>query len=111
MPSSPADHDHPGFALAASRQDGGLSLRVVGELDLATENGLRTALSGIDLGPEGSVRMHLAELLFADAASIDQLIGFLRTAQSAGREVAVTGARGVVLRMIELLGHGSAVAA
>ncbi len=111
MPSSRADHDHPGFALGASRDERGLSLRVTGELDLATHTGLRTALSGIDLGPEGSVRMHLAELLFADAASIDQLIGFLRTAQSSGREVAVTGARGVVLRMIELLGHGSAVAA
>jgi anti-anti-sigma factor len=96
---------HTGFAVDA-RHDGEIvQVLVSGELDMATDAELRVALASVQLGPDGTVWLHLDDLEFADAASVEQLLGFIRLARDAGREVGVIGARGVVLRMIHLMGH------
>jgi anti-anti-sigma factor len=106
MQSNPsAPPPHPGFAVDARHHDEGVRVLVSGELDMATDAELRVALASVQLGPDGTVWLHLDELEFADAASVEQLLGFIRLARDADREVGIVGAQGVVLRMIHLLGH------
>ena len=107
-PSAPVAH--PGFAVDARHDGEVLQVLVRGELDMATDAELRIALSSVQLGPDGTMWLHLADLEFADAASVEQLLGFIRLARDAGREVGVAGARGVVLRMFHLLGHAGELA-
>ena len=95
----------PAFAVSSRRVGEDLRVLVSGELDLATGSALRVALAAVDLGPDGTVCLQLHDLDFADAASVDQLVGFVRLARRTGRDTGVAGARGVVLRMIRLLGH------
>jgi anti-anti-sigma factor len=106
MQSNPSAHPlHTGFAVDARHRGEVVQVLVSGELDMATDAELRVALSSVELGPDGTVWLHLHDLEFADAASVEQLLAFIRLARDAGREVGVVGARGVVLRMIHLLGH------
>lgn len=105
MPPSTEPAPIPHAFDVSSRQEGeDFWVLVSGELDLSTDADLRVALAAVELGPDGTVWLHLDGLDFVDAASIDQLVDFVRLARDAGRLVGVVGARGVVLRMIRLMG-------
>ena len=106
MPSASTDRISvsPPFDVSARQQGDDFWVLVTGELDLATDGELKVALAAVELGPDGTVWLHLEERDFVDASSVDQLIEFVRLARDAGRQVGVTGARGVVLRMIRLMG-------
>ena len=105
MPSTPDPVPiTPPFAVSSRLEGEDFWVLVSGELDLATNQDLRVALAAVELSPDGTVWLHLNELDFVDAASIDQLVRFVRLARDAGRDVGVAGAKGVVLRMIRLMG-------
>lgn len=105
MHHTPSHHPVPSsFSLDAQPDGEDMWVLVSGELDLASDEDLRLALSSVELGQDGTVWLHLAELEFADAASVRQLVGFIRLAREAGREVGVVGVQGVILRMVNLLG-------
>ena len=110
MQRKPHDLQLPSFTVAARQAGEDYWVLVSGELDIATTDDLRIALSSVELGADGTVWLRMAELEFTDADSLDQLVGFIRLAREAGREVGVFGAQGVVLRMIRLMGLESELA-
>ncbi len=102
-PTAPASAP-ASFAIDAESRGADFWILLRGELDLATDDQLRVALSSLRLAPEGVIWLHLAELHFVDAASLRQLVDFTRHVRAAGRQVAVNGIHGVVRRMTDLLG-------
>lgn len=98
------------FELVGTSRDGDYWLDVRGELDLATDDALRTALAAVRPHAEGTIWLGLGELDFADSASLDQLLTFVRTTRRTGRSVGVEGARGVVRRMAGLMGFEAELA-
>ena len=70
----------------------------------ATEDQLREALAAVDLTASTPLRLHLSELDFCDVNSLRHLLTFTRTVRDSGRAVEIEGARGVVRRLILLLG-------
>jgi anti-anti-sigma factor len=102
---------HPSiFRLSGAPRDGDYWVDVSGELDLATDDDLRTALAAIQPHPEGTIWLGVRDLEFVDAASLHQLLSFVRAARLAGRSVGVDGARGVVRRMADLMGFEAELA-
>ena len=110
MQRTPHEFELPCFTVDARRSGEDYWVLVSGELDISTTDDLRIALSAVELGADGTVWLRMAELDFADAGSLDQLVGFTRLAREAGREVGVFGAQGVVLKMIRLMGLESELA-
>ncbi|RYU13019.1 STAS domain-containing protein [Nocardioides iriomotensis] len=102
---------HPSiFRLVGSSRDGDYWLDVSGELDLATDDELRIALATVQPHTEGTIWLGVGDLDFVDAASLHQLLTFVRTARLSGRSVGVDGARGVVRRMAGLMGFEAELA-
>jgi anti-anti-sigma factor len=111
MDVSASTTPHPtAFHLVGRSRDGDYWVDVSGELDLATDADLRTALAAVEPHPEGTVFLSLRELDFVDADSLHQLLTFVRTTRLSGRSVGVEGARGVVRRMAGLMGFEAELA-
>jgi anti-anti-sigma factor len=100
---STTPHPTP-FQLVGKSRDGDYWVDVSGELDLATDADLRTALAAVQPHPDGTVLLSLRDLDFVDADSLHQLLTFVRATRLSGRSVGVEGARGVVRRMAGLMG-------
>lgn len=74
-----------------------------GEGDISTLADLDAALTGLDLRDARFVRIDLAALTFADAATIRELTGFARQATRTGCDVRTSGASPVLRRVTEVL--------
>jgi anti-sigma B factor antagonist len=79
---------------------------LAGEIDLATAGQLRTALSAVIAAaePGTEVWVDLALVTFLDAMGIGVLVRSCHAARDAGLDIAVHKPRGIVQRVIELLG-------
>lgn len=102
--STPVQPVAPLFVFSTEIADTDHSIRFGGELDLGTEVQLREALADVDLTATTPLRLHLSELDFCDVNSLRHLLTFTRTVRDSGRAVEIEGARGVVRRLILLLG-------
>jgi anti-anti-sigma factor len=98
------------FHLVGSSRNGDYWLDVSGELDLATDDDLRIALAAVQPHRDGTIWLGVGDLEFVDAASLHQLLTFVRAARMSGRSVGVDGARGVVRRMAGLMGFEAELA-
>ena len=82
--------------------DGQRSLRVSGELDIATAPRLATALDD-EVRPGTRVTLDLADLAFIDAAGLRVLVGVVRTVGTSGR-VVLRRPSAVVQRLLAVTG-------
>lgn len=101
----------PPFFVMSEPREGNFWIIVSGELDLASDSALRTALAAIEPHPDGTVWIEVADLDFVDAASLHQLLTYVRAARLSGRVAGIDGARGVVRRMAGLMGFDDELAA
>lgn len=96
----------PSFS-AVARSDGKTyRIHVVGEVDMATAPQLKiTLLDAIEsLAPPHEIRIDLAGVTFLDAAGVAALIAGRDAAQCCGVGFTVENARGIVRRVLDILG-------
>ena len=77
-------------------------LALSGELDVATSHDVRSAVRAA-LGGSNCVTLDLSGLSFLDATGARTLRELKAAASREGRQLRVTGARGAVRRVLELL--------
>jgi anti-anti-sigma factor len=86
MVMNPVENPTPLLETSWTASDGHRSLRVSGELDIATAPVLAAALDG-EVGPGSRLRLDVDDLVFVDAAGLRVLVSVRRTAGLTGRVV------------------------
>jgi len=88
--------------------DGKATVRVRGELDIATADQAYAYLRDVVDNQNGLVTMNLAELTFCDAAGLGVLARVARHARRTGRSLRLTAARPALLRIMRITGMDEA---
>ena len=88
--------------------DGKATVRVRGELDIATADQAYAYLRDVVDNQDGPVTMNLAELTFCDAAGLGVLARVARYARRSGRSLKLTAARPSLLRIMRITGMDEA---
>jgi anti-sigma B factor antagonist len=88
--------------------DGKATVRVCGELDIATADQAYAYLRDVVDSQDGPVTMNLAELSFCDAAGLGVLAKVAGHARRTGRPLELTGARPSLLRIMAITGMDEA---
>ena len=88
--------------------DGKATVRVTGELDIATADQAYAYLRDIVDSQAGPVTMNLAELTFCDAAGLGVLARVAGYAKRSGRSLKLTAARPSLLRIMRITGMDEA---
>jgi anti-sigma B factor antagonist len=83
--------------------DGGVELAVSGELDLATAEGFEPLLMETIESTERSVTVDFADCSFVDSSGVKALIAAARALERSGRILRITGARGGVRDLFEMI--------
>jgi anti-sigma B factor antagonist len=91
--------------VAGLRETAGVTeVRLSGEIDLATRSSLVDELSRL-VGEGGHViQVDLAAVTFLDAGGVGAFLGLQRNARACGCDLLFTNPRGIVARVIEVLG-------
>ena len=88
--------------------DGKATVRVRGELDIATADQAYAYLRDVVDNQDGPVTMNLAELTFCDAAGLGVLARVARYARRSGHSLKLTAARPSLLRIMHITGMDEA---
>jgi anti-anti-sigma factor len=88
--------------------DGRATVRVTGELDIATADQAYAYLRDVMDSQAGPVTMNLAELTFCDAAGLGVLARVAGYAKRSGRSLKLTAARPSLLRIMRITGMDEA---
>jgi len=88
--------------------DGKATVRVTGELDIATADQAYAYLRDVVDSQTGPVTMNLAELTFCDAAGLGVLARAAGYAKRSGRSLKLTAARPSLLRIMRITGMDEA---
>jgi anti-sigma B factor antagonist len=88
--------------------DGRATVRVRGELDIATADQAYTYLRDVVDSQDGPVMMNLSELSFCDAAGLGVLARVAGYARRSGRSLKLTAARPALLRIMHITGMDEA---
>jgi anti-sigma B factor antagonist len=88
--------------------DGKATVRVSGELDIATADQAYTYLRDVVDSQDGPVTMNLSELSFCDAAGLGVLARVAAHARRTGRSLKLTAARPALLRIMRITGMDEA---
>jgi len=88
--------------------DGKATVRVRGELDIATADQAYTYLRDVVDSQDGPVMMNLSELSFCDAAGLGVLARVAGYARRSGRSLKLTAARPALLRIMHITGMDEA---
>jgi anti-anti-sigma factor len=88
--------------------NGEATVRVRGELDIATADQAYAYLRDVVDNQDGPVMMNLAELTFCDAAGLGVLARVAGHARRAGRSLKLTAARPSLLRIMHITGMDEA---
>jgi anti-anti-sigma factor len=94
--------------LAYQVADGKATVRVRGELDIATADQAYSYLRDVVDKQDGPVTMNLAELTFCDAAGLSVLARVAGYAREAGRSLKLTAARPSLVRIMHITGMDEA---
>jgi anti-anti-sigma factor len=84
--------------------DGKATVRIRGELDIATADQAYAYLRDVVDSQDGPVMMNLSELSFCDAAGLGVLARVAGHARRAGRSLKLTAARPSLLRIMRITG-------
>jgi anti-sigma B factor antagonist len=88
--------------------DGKATVRVRGELDIATADQAYAYLRDVVDSQDGPVTMNLAELTFCDAAGLGVFARVAGYAQRSGRSLKLSAARPSLLRIMHITGMDEA---
>ena len=88
--------------------DGGATVRVRGELDIATADQAYAYLRDVVDGQHGTVLINLSELTFCDAAGLGVLARVAGHARRSGRSLKLTAARPSLIRIMNITGMDEA---
>jgi anti-anti-sigma factor len=88
--------------------DGKATVRVRGELDIATADQAYTYLRDVVDSQDGPVTMNLSELSFCDAAGLGVLARVAGHARRSGRSLELAAARPALLRIMHITGMDEA---
>ena len=88
--------------------DGQATVRVRGELDIATADQAYAYLRDVVDGQDGPVLVDLSELSFCDAAGLGVLARVAGHARRSGRSLKLTAARPALLRIMHITGMDEA---
>ena len=88
--------------------DGKATVRVSGELDIATADQAYAYLRDVVDSQDGPVTMNLAELSFCDAAGLGVLARVAAYARRSGRSLKLAAARPSLLRIMRITGMDEA---
>jgi anti-sigma B factor antagonist len=88
--------------------DGRATVRVRGELDIATADQAYAYLRDVVDNQDGPVTMNLSELTFCDAAGLGVLARLAGHARRTGRSLKLTAARPALLRIMRITGMDEA---
>lgn len=88
--------------------DGKATVRVRGELDIATADQAYAYLRDVVDSQDGPVMMNLSELSFCDAAGLGVLARVAGHARRSGRSLKLTAARPALLRIMHITGMDEA---
>jgi anti-sigma B factor antagonist len=88
--------------------DGKATVKVKGELDIATADQAYAYLRDVVDSQDGPVMMNLAELSFCDAAGLGVLARVAGHARRSGRSLKLTAARPALLRIMAITGMDEA---
>jgi anti-sigma B factor antagonist len=88
--------------------DGRATVRVRGELDIATADQAYSYLRDVVDSQDGPVMMNLSELSFCDAAGLGVLARVAGHARRSGRSLKLTAARPALLRIMHITGMDEA---
>ena len=88
--------------------DGNATVRVRGELDIATADQAYTYLRDVVDSQDGPVMMNLSELTFCDAAGLGVLARVAGYARRSGRSLRLMAARPELLRIMHITGMDEA---
>jgi len=88
--------------------DGNATVRLCGELDIATADQAYTYLRDVVDSQDGPVMMNLSELTFCDAAGLGVLARVAGHARRSGRSLKLTAARPALLRIMHITGMDEA---
>jgi anti-anti-sigma factor len=88
--------------------DGKATVRIRGELDIATADQAYAYLRDVVDSQDGPVLMNLSELSFCDAAGLGVLARVAGHARRAGRSLKLTAARPSLLRIMRITGMDEA---
>jgi anti-anti-sigma factor len=88
--------------------DGKATVRIRGELDIATADQAYAYLRDVVDSQDGPVMMNLSELSFCDAAGLGVLARVAGHARRAGRSLKLTSARPSLLRIMRITGMDEA---
>jgi anti-anti-sigma factor len=94
--------------LACQVTDGKATVRVRGELDIATADQAYSYLRDVVDNQSGPVTMNLSELTFCDAAGLGVLARAAGYARQAGRSLKLTSARPSLVRIMHITGMDEA---
>jgi anti-anti-sigma factor len=93
------------FSVAGSSMDGVVTLRVSGDLDLATAPELQEAGEGALADPScETLRLHIADVGFIDSTGLGVLIGLRNGAESKAKRLIVDAPSAAASRLLELSG-------
>jgi len=93
------------FSVAGSSLDGVVTLRVSGDLDLATAPELQKAGDGaLAESSCRTLRLHIGEVGFIDSTGLAVLIGLRNNALSGAKRMVVDSPSAAVSRLLELSG-------
>lgn len=81
-----------------------VAVRLQGDLDVTSKDGLRAALEGLLDAPPTPVVFDLSALSFADCAGLSVLVDVRTRLAASGRQVRVTDPQPIVRRMLMLTG-------
>jgi anti-sigma B factor antagonist len=84
--------------------EGKATVRVRGELDIATADQAYAYLRDVVDSQDGPVTMNLSELTFCDAAGLGVLARVAAHARRSGRSLELTGARPALLKIMAITG-------
>jgi anti-anti-sigma factor len=88
--------------------DGNATVRVRGELDIATADQAYAYLRDVVDSQDGPVLMNLSELTFCDAAGLGVLARVAGHARRSGRSLKLTAARPSLVRIMHITGMDEA---
>ncbi|MEY2403903.1 MAG: hypothetical protein QOD38_1454 [Acidimicrobiaceae bacterium] len=95
---------------SAAAPDGGVVLRLAGELDLSTVSMFVDALDELLDGDAGPIEVDMSELSFIDSSGVGAYVTAYRRAQAKGTRLWVGERSGLVQRVLELSGVEEALA-
>ena len=99
----------PEFRVAVVHVDGGTTLHIAGELDLATASQLGTRLEAVVDASIGDVTIDLSQVTFVDSTGLKMLVSTQRRLRAEDRRLTVRNPCGTLLRVFEVSGLGDAL--